>query len=222
MLLDFDELTWFVGAVGLAITLVVLWRRKRSAYYLLCLSVFWVYMLFVVKETLFPIPLSGQMLETMREQTTFMSGVNLIPGRFGAYGPFFDRTQLLLNVVLAVPFGFGMSFVARVRGMRVPWLALSFGIGIEMAQLIISLALGFTYRVVDVNDVLLNSLGVIVGYGLFRLFSKWYVAMTRRFAVAHTGLSAYVYDVAGGNAETAADELGGQRVDTWNASKPRA
>ncbi|OPZ41781.1 MAG: VanZ like family protein [Actinobacteria bacterium ADurb.BinA094] len=42
--------------------------------------------------------------------------------------------------------------------------ALLFPLGIELAQLAVSLALGYPYRVTEIDDVLLNFVGVLLGF----------------------------------------------------------
>jgi glycopeptide antibiotics resistance protein len=198
MTLDFDILSWFVGILILVVLLIILSRRKHNPSYLFCFSIFWVYLLVVLKETIFPIPLSGDMVEVMREETAFMSGVNLIPLYFGPFASTSIRAifvSSILNVILTVPFGFGVSFIAQVRTRNFFWLAIIVGLGIESIQLVISLALRYPYRTIDVNDVLFNALGVLIGYGFFRFFAWLYLTMTQRFKIEHRGLPAYIYDV---------------------------
>lgn len=68
---------------------------------------------------------------------------------------------------MTIPFGLGMNLFYLVRARRVLWLALGVGLAFEGIELLILL---FTpsYHAVDINDVLLNALGVLFGYGLFR------------------------------------------------------
>lgn len=56
--------------------------------------------------------------------------------------------------------------------------------------------LGYPYRVIDINDAILNAFGVLIGYGMFRIFAWLYLRVTQRFASKHRGLTAYIYDVA--------------------------
>jgi len=133
----------------------------------------------------------------MRPVTSFMSRVNFIPGDLGAYGIFFDSRQLILNVLLAVPFGFGVNFVLQPGRIGIGWLTLAFGVAIECLQLAISLTLGYAYRVIDVNDVLLNALGVLIGYVLFCVFAKVYLTVIRRVETDRLeGLASYLLEVA--------------------------
>ncbi|MFD7525747.1 VanZ family protein [Paenibacillus chitinolyticus] len=53
-----------------------------------------------------------------------------------------------------------------------------FGVAIEGAQLVLSLLIRAGYRTVDVNDVLLNFIGVLLGYGCYHLFA----AIVRRIS----------------------------------------
>ncbi|GAB4578765.1 MAG: hypothetical protein Fur0022_15020 [Anaerolineales bacterium] len=157
------------------------------------------YILLVLKETVFPIPLTGDMVEMMREGRTFMSGVNLIPMYFG---PLISTPTIkavlvtsILNIILTIPFGFGVNFIARLRAKNFVWLAIGVGFGIESIQLVISLILGFPYRSLDINDVLFNALGVLIGYGFFKFFAWLYLAITQQFRIQHSGLPAYIYEV---------------------------
>jgi len=46
------------------------------------------------------------------------------------------------------------------------------GISIEFMQLAVSLALGNWYRMSDVDDVILNTAGVLLGYALWRALRR--------------------------------------------------
>jgi glycopeptide antibiotics resistance protein len=70
------------------------------------------------------------------------------------------------------------------------------GFGIELTQLLFNLILRYPYRVVDITDALLNAAGVLIGYALFRLFSRLFIAITSILPASPTGLLAYIQDVA--------------------------
>ena len=75
-------------------------------------------------------------------------------------------------------------------------LPFAVGFGIELSQLFINWILGYSYRVVDVTDALLNAVGVLIGYGFFRLFSRVYIAGSSSIHKEPRGLFAYVHKVA--------------------------
>jgi glycopeptide antibiotics resistance protein len=170
-------------------------RREWNFSQLLFFSIFWVYLLVVIKSTLFPIFIDAFRREVLGRQ--FMVSVNLIPFYFG---PFTNWTSalpgIILNTLLTMPAGFGISFVTRFKANDLAWLLLAFGFGLEGMQLLISLVLGYPYRTIDVNDVIFNSLGVLLGYGAFRLFAWIYAVLSQRFKIRQAGLFSYIREVS--------------------------
>jgi len=59
--------------------------------------------------------------------------------------------------------------------------ALLFPLGIELAQLAVSLALGYSYRVTEIDDVLLNFVGVLLGFAV-HLVARRFVTEPREGA----------------------------------------
>jgi glycopeptide antibiotics resistance protein len=165
---------WPLGIMILFGVLAILWRRKHSYSYLVFFSIFWVYAMLGLDKTLFPIQINGTFVEVMRQAPLF-SQVNLLPFHFNRYGlspaGYFG---ILDNILLTVPFGFGLNFIRRLRLKDILWLSFAVGFGIEAVQLGMTLILRYPYRVVDVNDVWLNAVGVLIGYGLFRFFAWLY------------------------------------------------
>ena len=187
--------TWPIGVLGLMIVLMILWRQKHNLSYLFFFAIFWVYVMFSFDKVFFPIEINGNYVDVMM-QIPLMSQVNLIPFYFGQYAiTTNDLVAIIENIILTVPFGFGLNFISRVKFKDFLWLSVGIGVGIEMIQFVISLILRYPYRVVDINDAILNAIGVLVGYGLFRAFAWLYLALTNRFKIEHEGLSSYIYEV---------------------------
>ena len=181
---------WPVGIVVLAILLVMVWHRKHNLPYLVCFSVFSVYLLIALDKTFFPLPISGSYADAMRQQASFTSFINLIPFYFGPFGTLSSAVStMILNVILTIPFGFGVNFVTQVRAKRFLWLAPAIGFGIEAAQLAVSLMLGYPYRVVDINDVLMNAVGIWIGYGSFRIFAWLYLWAAQYLGIGRSGMT---------------------------------
>jgi len=151
-MLDFDILSWLIGIIILVFTLIVFWQKKRNVWFMFCFSIFWIYLLLAIKETIFPIPLDRDISDR-----SFISQINLIPLYFGKSTSFFSIRAILiasiLNIILTIPFGFGINFIAQFKARDFAWLAITVGIGIELAQLIISLIITYPYRTIDINDV---------------------------------------------------------------------
>ncbi|NMB67234.1 MAG: hypothetical protein GYA20_00545 [Chloroflexi bacterium] len=161
-----------IGLPALVVTLLLL-RRRRTTSQLFLLGAFGLYLILLVSATLLPIDLSPDYRAIMQRDAKFTERMNLIPFYFGPYGSLWrSRYALVSNILLTVPFGLGIGFVARVRPRDLRWLPWAVGFGIEGAQLALGLAQGFPYRVIDINDTLMNALGVALGYGLFWLIAR--------------------------------------------------
>lgn len=72
--------------------------------------------------------------------------------------------NVLGNMFMFLPFGFFVSYYLKAEKLTLPvFLILIASISIEVVQLLIG-------RVFDVDDILLNILGGLLGYGLYSIF----------------------------------------------------
>lgn len=88
--------------------------------------------------------------------------INLIP-----FSQKIHNMSHLLNIVLFVPFGFLLPPLSPPNG-KLPVIAVSglaFSLLIELSQLL-------NHRTTDVDDLITNTLGAVLGYLLFRLFAR--------------------------------------------------
>ncbi len=187
---DFGIQEWLMGFAILAGLLTFFWRQKWSIWRLLFFSVFWLYLLLLVKSTLFPIPINGERWTPagMQPWQYTLQQVNLIPFKYlmepnmASINHLFG--EILNNILLSLPFGFGIRFFSQLKRHQFIGLALLAGFSIETAQLTLSLLFD-RYHTIDITDVILNGLGVLVGYTLFNLFA-W---------LHQQGLGAYIDEV---------------------------
>ncbi len=188
---------WPVGILVLIVVLALLWRKKRNWSYLFFFSIFWLYVMSGLDKVFFPIPINGQYVEVMK-QTSLSSHINLVPFYINQQYPLntLALVNIIQNILLTMPLGFGLNFISRIKMRSLLWLSVAVGLGIELVQLIISFLLQYPYRIVDINDALLNAIGVIIGYGLFKGFAGLYLKITRNLKIEHTGLSLYIYEIA--------------------------
>lgn len=189
--------------IAFLILLAFLKYRKHSLSYLICIFIFGTYLLYALSEVFFPIEITSSIAQDWRAYHAHWYHwgryLNLTPIPFHTPPYALDSNAYLhtqmLNILLTIPLGFGIHFVRRVSAKQMLWLAIGVGLVIEGTQLLISLLLRYPYRYIDINDVLMNLLGVLLGYGLFRLFGWLYVWVTQRLNIHHIGLGAYIYDV---------------------------
>jgi glycopeptide antibiotics resistance protein len=193
LLIEFDWYDLLIGIGILILFLPVLWWRRRNLSYLLFFSIFWIYLLAVVQAIFFPFTIN-----TNDTGVIFSPSINLIPFYFGScftYMPELCIRGIIENIILTIPFGFGINFLVRVKPRNFFWLAISVGLGFEFSQLVISLAFRSGFRAIDINDVILNATGVLLGYAFFRAFAWVYLKATEYFGIKHKWLFADIYDV---------------------------
>lgn len=142
---------------------ILAWLRykyKKSILYLGLFSLFYCYLMTVVAYTQFPIHFtSGAQFSPYT-----WNSINFIPLLTWTFTEF---KMTYLNILMTMPFGFGLPLITRFRWQQVFIVGFLFSLVIEALQLLTIL---FTYRAVDVNDVIFNTLGVVIGYGVFLLF----------------------------------------------------
>jgi len=192
-LIEFEWYDYLIGIGILIFLLPVMWWRKRNLSYLLFFSIFWIYLLVVVQAIFFPFAIN-----TNDTGAIFTPSINLIPFYFGTcftYMPGLCIRGILENIILTIPFGFGINFLIRVKPRNFFWIAISVGLGFELSQLVISLAFRSGFRAIDINDLILNATGVLLGYASFRAFAWMYLKATDYFGFKHKGLFADIYEV---------------------------
>lgn len=151
-----------VVLLGLPLLLYGLRSTLRlSGGHLVAVAGFVFYLLGVAGYTVFPLLLDADY--RAEAQQPIGSLVTLVPFFMSAVDVM-TRDQAIGNILLGVPFGFGLPFVWRTSLWRVLWAGLLFAASIETIQYAIdALAIAFPLRAVDINDVFLNTFGAALG-----------------------------------------------------------
>lgn len=162
------DVFWFVtgSVVGAAIGLLAARRAVGAWHRPVAIALATAHLGGVLGVTLFPLPLNG-----LDPFTAPYSAVQLVP---------LETIELLLrgsqsarqlggNLLLLVPMGVLVPIAWRAA--RPAWRTLAWGVAvsvtIEVLQFVFGVLSGEFYRVVDVDDVLLNVAGVALGRLLF-------------------------------------------------------
>ncbi|KUK47180.1 MAG: Glycopeptide antibiotics resistance protein [Actinobacteria bacterium 66_15] len=178
--------------VALLVVSTVAIRRGYSFKRTFLLLMFVSYVGAVVAVTLFPLPIDPRLIAD-ETRDAFLSN-NFIPfatiGNAFCDGPEYFWLQVLGNVALLAPLGFLLPSVwAKARRCRNSLLViLASALGVEALQYVISAILGYTYRQVDVDDVMMNVVGGALGYLGYTLLAglvrRWRRCWGRRHASA--------------------------------------
>lgn len=89
--------------------------------------------------------------------------INLIP--FQSNGVM----TYMLNIILFMPMGFLLPLIwGKYRTISLTVLTgFLFSLSIELGQL-------FNHRLTDIDDIFMNVLGTVIGFGIWYLFNKWF------------------------------------------------
>lgn len=191
-MLIFMELNAFVVAlVVLVLATLAVWLRSKNGYLTFFSFIFGIYLLRVVDVVVFPLSIGYDIPD-------FKPNINLVPFDFGSCDSFSRELcirEIYQNILLTIPFGFGVNFIARIKPKNILWLALGVGFAFESIQLVISVVFRSPFRAVDINDLILNATGVLLGYGIFRVFGAIYFYVVQKFQSQPRHIFAYVHDI---------------------------
>jgi glycopeptide antibiotics resistance protein len=160
---------------------LLIWRRGTDRRRTLMLLLALIHIDLVIALTLFPIPIGGQ---EFYRHTRGMSEDNIVPFttiivQLVSSIPFQHRSliaslhalmEMVGNMAALAPLAiYGPALWPSLRRWRrFAVVAIAFSVGIELSQLAGSLIEGFTYRVTDIDDVILNSSGAVVAFFVWR------------------------------------------------------
>jgi len=167
-----------LGGVWLSVVMF-LRSRKKNFVYVVLVSVFYVYLYKVIDYTLLQyqslLVLKHFVPDLMLNGIQHGNSINLVPLISLTAG---DIQTSLLNILLFIPFGVGLPFITNWYKKHVLVAGVLLSIGIELLQLLTGLLGHITFRVADINDVLFNTLGTMVGYllciGIVRVVRRAY------------------------------------------------
>src|SRR2546423_2363825 len=163
------------GLIWIGIVAFLRLKKRKSLIYLIFFTIFYSYLFKVLDYTLFQfqslVLLKHFMPDLILNGQTAGKNINLIP--LITLTPE-DLKTSLLNILLLIPFGFGLPFITNFRMKKIVVIGALFSIVIEFLQLTTGFMAKITFRVADINDVIFNTVGVAVGYILFVGFVRIY------------------------------------------------
>jgi glycopeptide antibiotics resistance protein len=163
------------GLVWLGIAAFLFLERKNDLLYLFFFTIFFIYIVKVLDYTVIQfqmlILLKYFMPNLMLQGVATGESINLIP-LITLSGEGIKTS--LLNVLLFVPFGFGLPFVKRISLKKIILAGALFSICIELLQFVTGHFAQTTFRIADINDVLFNTLGSFLGGVLCIVFVLLY------------------------------------------------
>ncbi|MGG0177743.1 VanZ family protein [Gottfriedia acidiceleris] len=164
-------------------------KFKKDIVHLFFFTIMYIYLCFVLNYTQFPIYVS-QTFRNMIGLHTWKN-LNLVPL---VNLTMQDLETSLLNVLMTIPFGFGLPFITKCTFKKIVIAGLIIGVIIESLQGGIGLLNGYTFRVVDINDIIFNFTGTLIGYSIFKLFSYLFKLTVKKSNVKLNSLLKHIFD----------------------------
>ena len=190
----FDLLTvLFIILIWIGVVTFLRFKKKKSPVYLIFFTVFYVYIVKVLDYTLFQFQslilqkyfmpnliLNGQ---AVGKDTNLIPLITLTPQ---------DMKTSFLNILLLIPFGFGLPFITNFRMKKTVVIGALFSLLIEFSQFITGYMAKITFRVADINDAIFNTAGATIGYILFVGFMHIFRRISRNREISANPIFRYI------------------------------
>jgi glycopeptide antibiotics resistance protein len=168
------EKSLFTILVSLILYLIIFIHLKKNKYSLQSIfgiTLLYFYGIIVFHVTILPLPLDKLGVESLQMMATNRNYINLIPIiDFIEYDKYSFIKQVIGNIFMFMPLGILFPLVFKKCNNIKILIKYSFFISlfIEILQLVICLFLiKAPFRVFDINDLILNTFGAILGYILY-------------------------------------------------------
>lgn len=177
MIIDMSRELFCILFFVISVIGYIFYKKRNAKIHYWIIPVFVIYLLYLLKVTLFPIFIFDQeTLEKVKEGVeNYLVFYQLKP--FASIVNYFREgamIQLIGNVILLSPLVVFGEIVTRGkwRITRMILLVSSVSLLIELLQLVINYSTGYPYRVADVDDLILNVTGVIITMLVLRAAKK--------------------------------------------------
>ncbi|MBC1475421.1 VanZ family protein [Listeria grandensis] len=154
-------------------------RKKESIEKIVFKSFMFIYLTGVVGYTMFPIMANSMLIEDTRALREGVSGINVVPfatiWEIYIYSGDMDVSQgifqVVANVIMFIPLGclYPLCSKYKVGWKRMFLIVITLSMSIELLQLLQNILYQSAFKYVDIDDLIWNVSGGMIGYGLFRL-----------------------------------------------------
>lgn len=138
--------------------------KNKESLFKIEFSLFYLYITIVFFSTIMPfrIIIPGR-------NEFFLDRLNLVPFR-DMYKHYFGAIDdIILNIIMFIPFGFFYSLLKNKKLFNVIITSFLFSLFIELTQLLYAWTSIYSRRTCDVTDLITNTFGGVIGYFLYKL-----------------------------------------------------
>lgn len=172
------DLTPFVFVILMIPCLFILYNCSKKKYSNLekfMIVSFYIYLIFLFSKTFLPLPINEldkiifKNMAIKNNYIPFKSIIEIITTSTNNVIIY----QIGGNILLTIPLGFFLPIIYKnINLAKAMKIGLAVAVGIEIMQGVVSKIIGIQYRSIDVDDILLNIIGTIIGYLIYKIFNK--------------------------------------------------
>ena len=168
-----------IVSLSIVLLIIPLLKRRISLLKFIYLLLFIIYICTLIGITIFPFPVQKYFIETMIEDQLGLKH-NFIPFKIIydamnigslSFGLNILLKQAVGNIILFLPMGFVLPMIfTNVKAIRkVIFIGFLASLSIELFQGFAGLWIGYNYRAVDIDDLIFNVLGTVIGFFAWKL-----------------------------------------------------
>lgn len=159
-----------VGAAVLVLyAIVMIFKKVKPDKFFLNLS-FGLYITLVTAICFFPIKFGIEITDSLNNFIPFKSIIDSLKDTFSG-GGIYGLRSVAGNFIMLMPLGLFFHFYIKEQKRRLLGVFL-ISVGIETVQFIIGMLSGYNYRSIDIDDVILNTVGGVLAVLIFDLIMK--------------------------------------------------
>lgn len=150
-------------------------KRNMSMYRKLIFTTLYIYIILVIEKTLMPIPVNHTQIEMWKEAFSHVK-----VDEYFNITPILDlndnlwRNNMILNMIMFMPFGFLWPlYKGKFRLKYIFLSSLIFSLMIELYQISMAFTMSAPLWYADINDIIANVIGGLIGYSIFTLMSNY-------------------------------------------------
>lgn len=155
----YEFLSSFIPFLIVFIIFIYLSKKKGLSISKTSCVVMGIFMIYII--CVYHVTGTGTLYDMLRLKIQ-LDSINLIP-----FSNEIDLIGYFLNIVLFIPLGFLVQLICKDMNKlkNIFGIGLGFSLLIELSQLL-------NYRATDIDDLILNTIGAIVGFALYKIFNK--------------------------------------------------
>ena len=161
---------------------LIIWmiKKEEKISQILLYSIFIIYIFGAIAQVCLPINFNGMPVSENIKNFPYSEFIYITPFK----QEYFDIHQTdavlrlvksyLLNILLTIPFGILFPLIKKIDTRSMMFIAVFVGLLAETFQLATGLLFGIQFRITHIDDVMMNALGVMIGYAIFKIGTHKY------------------------------------------------